>query len=88
LLLQWDSKECDAPDLVAHNLQEVVNIDPFLNIVGEVEVSVVEEIVVRLCLYGDRANDEGKDNRHSHAKAQRRKERRAPRISLRVCAFA
>ena len=65
-----------------------MNIDSFLNVVGEMKVTIVEEIVVglRLYSYGNRRNDEGDDNRVFEIfSVQQRKQATYPRIEASTC---
>ena len=43
-LLQGNAEQRHAPHLVAHDLQEVVDVRPLLDVVREVEVSVVHDV--------------------------------------------
>src|SRR4051812_1400338 len=58
LLLQRNAEERDAADLRAHDRQDVVDVRPFLDVVREVEVRVVQ--LVRLTLLrAERQRGEG-----------------------------
>ena len=48
LLLQRYAKQRHPSGFVSHDLQEVVNVDAFLNVVSQVKVRIVEEVVIRL----------------------------------------
>jgi hypothetical protein len=45
LLLKWNAEQGHSSNFVSHNFQEVMNVSPFLNVVRQVKVRVVEEII-------------------------------------------
>ena len=48
LLLEGQAEQCHTSGLVTHHGQKVANIRAFLNIIGQVEMGVVEIIVASL----------------------------------------
>jgi len=43
LLLKRNAKQGHSSNFVSHNLQEVMNVNPFLNVVRQVEMRVVKK---------------------------------------------
>jgi hypothetical protein len=80
LLLQRDPEERRPADARARDLQELADVDPFLDVVREVEVGV-EELVggtLTLCVERTRAAEEERQHRQceEHTERNRRTERR------------
>jgi hypothetical protein len=48
LLLERNAEKRNASGVIAHHAQKIVNIGAFLNIVGEVEVGIVEFVIFGL----------------------------------------
>ena len=48
LLLQGDAEQRHAAGFISHHVQKIVNIRTLLNIVGQVEVGIVELIITGL----------------------------------------
>ena len=59
LLLQRNAENRHPAGLVAHHVQEIVNVRPFLNIVCQVEMRIIEFVRVSLGVFydGNSAND-------------------------------
>ncbi len=85
LLLQRDAEERRPPDLVAHDLQEVVNVGAFLDVVREVEVVVVDEVGRRRRrrggLPGSRHRCRHEDGSAGHEQHAERARKRDPVVS-------
>jgi hypothetical protein len=47
-LLQGDAEHSHPPNFVSHHVQKVTNVGSFLNIVGQVEMGIVELIIAGL----------------------------------------
>ena len=47
LLLQRYPKERDAARLVAHDLQEVMDVESLLNVIRQVKMRIVEKVILR-----------------------------------------
>ena len=69
LLLQRNAEQRDSSDLGSHDVQEVVNVRAFLDVVRQVEMRIVEFVVARACAC---------DERRRADRAKRPSARRAP----------
>ena len=61
LLLQRDAEERDAPDALPHDVEEGPDVGAFLDVVGEVEMAVVDVVGQRPTGGSSRGDDHGND---------------------------
>jgi hypothetical protein len=46
-LLEWDPEHSDASDAISHHLQELMDVDPLLHVIGQMEMVVIHLILFR-----------------------------------------